>query len=66
MIYEFISPTGERLSTTDETEATELMNAIGDDFKVETFDPASNGANTVYRSPEDEEKDRCHKAWGYH
>ena len=67
MIYEFIGHDGQRVSTTDEGEATELMNALGShNFEVETFDPASNGADTVYRSPEDEEKDRCYSAWGYH
>ena len=65
MIYEFIGPTGHRVTTTDEAEASELMNALTD-HKFETFDPADNGADQVYRSPEDEEKDHCYTAWGYH
>lgn len=64
MIYQFTGPSGDTISTADEAEATELLNALGDhDF--ETFDPASNGADQVYLSPEDEEKNRCYTAWGY-
>jgi len=65
MIYEFIGPTGQVIRTTDEAVASELMMALND-HEFDTFDPAENGADTVYRSPEDEEKDRCYTAWGYH
>lgn len=63
MIWEFKGPMG-TFSTTDESEAHELIAAL-DDADFDTFDPASNGADQVYRSPEEEEKDRCYTAWGY-
>lgn len=64
MIYEFVGPSGDTIRTTDAAEATELLNAL-EDHNFETFDPADNGADQTYVSPEDEEKNRCYTAWGY-
>jgi len=65
MIYEFLGLDQKTYRTTNEAEAYELMDALDDLEDVSTFDVASNGANMVYRSPEEEEKDRCYTAWGY-
>jgi len=65
MIYEFLGLDQQTFRTTDEAIAFELMDALDDFEDVVAFDPASNGADMVYRSPEEEEKDRCYTAWGY-
>jgi len=66
MVYEFRGHDGRVFRTSDDGEAQELIAAIDKlDLEVTTFDPATNGADTVYRSPEEEESDRCYTAWGF-
>jgi len=65
MVYQFIGISDRTVTITDEALAFELVDALEDMEDVSCFDPASNGADTVYRSPEEEESDRCYTAWGY-
>jgi hypothetical protein len=66
MIYEFTGLSGRRITTTDPSEAEELRVALDNaGFELSTFDPADNGSEFVYLSPEDDEKQRCYTAWGY-
>lgn len=65
MIYQFTGISNKTVTIADEAQALELIAALEDGEFVTTFDPASNGSEFVYRSPEEQEKDQCYTAWGY-